>query len=95
LVKEHWDEGRIERKKVSVDVSVLSSDAGRYALVPNSDRLAAQGTEQPQLALAADSNPTLFLEKADLAIEFVKDGEGKVTGLMVHQAGQDMKAAIH
>jgi hypothetical protein len=30
-----------------------------------------------------------------LAIEFVKDGEGKVTGLIVHQAGQEMKAARH
>jgi hypothetical protein len=56
---------------------------------------AAQGTGQPKLALAAESNTTFFLENADLAIEFVKDPEGKVTGLIVHQAGQDMKAAIH
>ena len=103
LVKEHWDEARIERKKVPVDVSILSSYPGRYALAPNFDivvtlengHLAAQGTGQPKLALAAESNTTFFLENADLAIEFVKDGEGKVTGLIVHQAGQDMKAAKH
>ena len=103
LAKEHWDEARIERKKMSVDVSVLSGYPGRYALAPNFDvvvtledgRLAAQGTGQPKLALAAESNTTFFLENADLAIEFVKDGDGKVTGLIVHQAGQDMKAAIH
>jgi hypothetical protein len=46
-------------------------------------------------AIAAESNTTFFLENADLAIEFVKDGEGKVTGLIVHQAGQEMKAARH
>jgi predicted SnoaL-like aldol condensation-catalyzing enzyme len=103
LVKEHWDEARIERKKVSVDVSVLNSYPGRYALAPNFDvavtmedgHLATQGTGQPKLALAAESNTTFFLENADLAVEFVKDGEGKVTGLIVHQAGQNMKAAIH
>jgi predicted SnoaL-like aldol condensation-catalyzing enzyme len=103
LVKEHWDEARIERKKVPVDASVLSSYPGRYALAPNFDvvvtledgQLAAQATGQPKLRLAAESNTTFFLENADLAVEFVKDGEGKVTGLIVHQGGQDMKAAIH
>ena len=103
LVKEHWDEARIERKKVPVDSSVLSSYPGRYALAPNFDvvvtledgQLAAQATGQPKLRLAAESNTTFFLENADLAVEFVKDGEGKVTGLIVHQGGQDMKAAIH
>ena len=103
LVKEHWDEATIERKKVSVDLSVLSNYPGRYALAANFDvvvtledgHLAAQGTGQSKLVLAAESNTMFFLENADLAIEFVKDGEGKVTGLIVHQAGQDMKAAKH
>ena len=103
LVKEHWDEARIERKKVLVDASALSSYPGSYALAPNFDvvvavedgRLTAQATGQPKLTLAAESNTTFYLENADLAVEFVKDGEGKVTGLIVHQAGHDMKAAIH
>jgi predicted SnoaL-like aldol condensation-catalyzing enzyme len=103
LVKEHWDEARIERKKVSVDVSVLTSYPGNYALAPNFDvvvtledgHLVAQGTGQPKLALAAESNTIFFLENADIVIEFVKDGEGKVAGLIVHQAGRDMKAAKH
>jgi predicted SnoaL-like aldol condensation-catalyzing enzyme len=103
LAKEHWDEATIERKKVSVDVSVLNNYPGRYALAPNFDvvvtledgHLAAQGTGQSKLALAAESSTSFFLENADLAIEFVKDGEGRVTGLIVHQAGQDMKAAKH
>jgi hypothetical protein len=59
---------------VSVDVSILSSYPGRYALAPNFDvvvaledcHLAAQGTGQPKLALAAESNTTFFLENADL-----------------------------
>lgn len=55
--------------------------------------LAARGTGQPKFALVAESNTSFFLENADLAIEFVKDGTGKVNGLVVHQAGQDMKAA--
>jgi predicted SnoaL-like aldol condensation-catalyzing enzyme len=101
LAKEHWDEARIERKKVTADAAVLSSYPGRYALAPNFDvvvtvedgHLAAQATGQPKLTLAAESNTTFFLENADLAVEFVKDGDGKVSGLIVHQGGQDMKAA--
>jgi predicted SnoaL-like aldol condensation-catalyzing enzyme len=100
LSKEHWDEARIERKKVTVDEAALSSYPGSYALAPNFNvvvtvddgHLAAQATGQPKLALAAESNTTFFLENADLAIEFAKDGEGKVTGLIVHQGGHDMKA---
>jgi predicted SnoaL-like aldol condensation-catalyzing enzyme len=100
LVKEHWDEARIDRKKVTVDASVLGSYPGRYALAPNFDvvvtlengHLAAQATGQPKLALATESDTTFFLENADLAVEFVKDGAGKATGLIVHQGGQDMKA---
>jgi hypothetical protein len=56
--------------------------------------MAAQATGQPKLALAAESNTTFFLENADLSIDFVKDGDGKVTGLIVHQGDQEMKAAI-
>jgi len=101
LAKEHWDEARIERNKVMVDAKALSDYPGSYALAPNfivavtleDGHLAAQGTGQPKFALVAESNTTFFLENADLAIEFVKDGKGKVNGLVVHQAGQDMKAA--
>jgi predicted SnoaL-like aldol condensation-catalyzing enzyme len=103
MVKEHWDEARIARKRVPVDASVLSSYRGHYALGPNFDiavtmedgQLAAQATGQPKLMLVAESNTTFYLENADLAVEFVKDGEGKTTGLIVHQGGQEMKAAIH
>jgi predicted SnoaL-like aldol condensation-catalyzing enzyme len=101
LAKELWDEARIERNKVMVDAKALSDYPGSYALAPNfivavtleDGHLAAQGTGQPKFALVAESNTTFFLENADLAIEFVKDGKGKVNGLVVHQAGQDMKAA--
>jgi predicted SnoaL-like aldol condensation-catalyzing enzyme len=101
LVKEHWDEAMIERKKVQVDASLLGSYVGRYALKPDfvvaitveDGHLVAQATGQQKLALAAESNTMFFLENADLAVEFVKDGEGKVSGLIVHQGGQDMKAA--
>ena len=100
LAKEHWDEASIERKKVTVDANVLRDYPGNYALAPKfivavtleDGHLAAQATGQPKLGLAAESNTVFFLENADLAIEFVKDSEGKVTGLVVHQGGQDMKA---
>jgi predicted SnoaL-like aldol condensation-catalyzing enzyme len=100
LVKEHWDEARIDRKKVTVDASVLGSYPGRYALAPNFDvvvtlengHLAAQATGQPKLALATESDTTFFLENADLEIVFVKDGAGQASCLIVHQGGQDMKA---
>jgi predicted SnoaL-like aldol condensation-catalyzing enzyme len=101
VVKEHWDEAKIEPTKVMLDATVLSNYIGRYALSPDfivaitleDGHLAAQATGQPKLALAAESNTMFFLENADLGVEFVKEGTGKVTGLIVHQGGQDMKAA--
>jgi predicted SnoaL-like aldol condensation-catalyzing enzyme len=98
--KEHWDEASIERKKVTVDAKQLLDYPGNYALAPKfivavtleDGHLAAQATGQPKLALVAESNTVFFLENAELAVEFVKDGEGKVTGMVVHQGGQDMKA---
>jgi predicted SnoaL-like aldol condensation-catalyzing enzyme len=100
LEMEHWDELSIERKKVAVDAKELLDYPGNYALAPKfivavtleDGHLAAQATGQPKLALAAESNTVFFLENAELAVEFVKDGEGKVTGIVVHQGGQDMKA---
>jgi hypothetical protein len=67
LVKEHGDEARIERNKVSVDIHPEQLP-GRYALAPNFDvvitledgHLAAQGTDQLKLALAAESNTSSF-----------------------------------
>jgi predicted SnoaL-like aldol condensation-catalyzing enzyme len=100
LEKEHWDGARMERKKVALDVRVLSSYLGSYSITPQSTvvitiedgHLMAQATREPKLALGAESNTIFMLENAEVAIEFVRDPQGRVTGLIVHQGRRDIKA---
>ncbi len=100
LEKEHWDAARMERRKVALDVRVLSSYLGSYSLTLQSTvvitmedgHLVAQATGQPKLALDAESNTIFWLESTETAIEFVRDLRGKVTGLIVHQGRRDIKA---
>jgi CubicO group peptidase (beta-lactamase class C family) len=88
-----------ERKEVSVPASVLTQYVGTYQLAPTfsivvaveGDRLTAQATNQPKLPLFAESQTKFFFKVVDAEIEFVQDDQGKVTSLVLHQGGHDMK----
>jgi predicted SnoaL-like aldol condensation-catalyzing enzyme len=100
LEKEHWDESRIERTAVTVDATALTAYPGAYALTPKvilvvtleDGHLEAQATGQSKFPLDAESDTVFFPQNSDVEIEFVKDKEGKVTALVLHQGGKDLKA---
>jgi hypothetical protein len=54
-------------------------------------QLMTQATGQPKFPLFAESETKFFLKVVDAEVEFVKNDKGEVTGLVLHQGGQDIK----
>lgn len=85
------------RVMVTLDSSVLARYAGTYDLSPTShltftlegNQLFGQMNDQGKTPVFPESETRFFLRMADVEIDFVKDGHGQVTGLVVHQNGQD------
>lgn len=88
------------RTAVEVDPKILAGYAGTYNLAPGFDlvvtveggRLITQATGQNKIPLYAESETRFFPTVILAEIEFVKDDQGKVNGLVLHQNGHDMKA---
>jgi hypothetical protein len=53
-------------------------------------KLMGQATIQPKVELFPTSETEFFLKVTDAQITFVKDGKGNVTGLVLHQGGQNI-----
>jgi CubicO group peptidase (beta-lactamase class C family) len=87
-------------KDTTVDPKVLDSYAGDYELTPNlvlsitsdNGKLMAQATGQSKVELCASSETEFFLKVIDAQVTFVKDQQGKVTHLILHQNGRNMEA---
>jgi len=90
----------VEKKAAAVDPKTYDSLAGDYELAPGfiitilrrGDKLISQATGQPEVELFPESETRFFLKVADAQVDFVKDADGRVTGLVLHQGGQDMPA---
>jgi CubicO group peptidase (beta-lactamase class C family) len=88
------------RAAVTVDPKVLPQYAGTYALAPNFDlvvtvengQLMTQAAGQGKIPLFAESETRFFPIVIDAEIDFIKDDQGKVASLVLHQGGHDMKA---
>jgi hypothetical protein len=88
------------RTAVQVDPKVLAQYTGTYALAPNFDlvitvennQLMTQATGQGKFSIFPESETKFFPIVIDAEIEFFKDGQGKVTYLVLHQNGHNMKA---
>ena len=88
------------RKVAKVDPKVYDSYVGRYELEPKviatitreGDRLMIQVTDQPKVEMFPESETDFFLKVVDATLTFVKDDKGKVTHLVIHQGGRDIKA---
>jgi CubicO group peptidase (beta-lactamase class C family) len=82
-----------ERKEIKVDAKVLEAYVGEYQLVPGfviivtreGDHLFIQATGQGKLELAAETETDFFLKAVDAQVTFVKDTNGQVTHLVLHQ----------
>ena len=70
---------------------------GDYELAPNfrivvtreGNALFGQPTDQPKVQMFAEKEDEFFLKVVDAQISFTKDSSGNVTGLVLHQNGQD------
>lgn len=90
------------RTEVVVDGKILDAYAGSYQVAPGlvfviartAAGLTFQPTGQPRaVEMFAESDTKFFLKVVDAQITFVKNADGKITGLEFQQAGRTTKAA--
>lgn len=88
------------QKEVTVDARVYDAYVGEYEIAPNFtvtitkdvNKLMAQATGQPKLELFPESQTKFFVKEVAVQIEFIVDGSGKATSLVLYQAGQRLAA---
>jgi CubicO group peptidase (beta-lactamase class C family) len=87
---------RLEKPPVTVDAKVFDTYVGEYEVGPGfvmrvfreGDKFMTQATGQPVFEIFPESETT-FSPRAFVAkLTFVKDAEGKVTGLQIEQGGR-------
>jgi CubicO group peptidase (beta-lactamase class C family) len=91
----------VERKEVTISPDILAKYVGNYELRPGFDlvitlegnQLMSQATGQSKIPLFAESERKFFLNVVDADIEFLKNDNGEVTSLMLHQGAAEIKAA--
>ena len=82
--------------ETQVNEKFLDSYTGEYELqagftitvTKEGNRLFAQATGQPKFELFSTSETHWFLKVVDAKVEFIKDGSGKVSKLILNQGGQ-------
>ena len=87
-----------QRTAIELPESALSPYVGRYALAPTfhleitlvNGALFAQATGQPRFRIWAETDRDFFLKEVDAQLSFVRDAQGVVTGLVLHQNGQNV-----
>lgn len=87
-------------KAISVSGDVLKQYVGVYEFSPafaitvtlEEGGLVTQATNQQKLPVYARSETEFFPKVIDAVLRFEKDGEGRVTGLVLMQGGREMKA---
>ena len=96
-----WPDWKPEvRTAMKVDQKTLEQYQGTYQLGPGFDvvvsvengQLMTQATGQPKFPVYAETETKFFPLEFPAEIEFVKDDNGKVNALVLHQGGHDMKA---
>jgi CubicO group peptidase (beta-lactamase class C family) len=64
---------------------------GTMTISRDSGRLYTQLTGQPKLEMGAKSDTEFFLKQVNAQLTFIKDANGVVTGVILHQHGRDQK----
>jgi CubicO group peptidase (beta-lactamase class C family) len=88
------------RKEIALDPRFYDRLVGDYELAPGftitiirrGGKLFSQATGQTEVELFPESETRFFLKLVDAEVDFVLDGSGKTTGLVLHQGGRDMPA---
>ena len=89
-----------ERKAITLDPTTLEKYIGQYQIAPNfimtvtneNGKLMTQATGQPKVEIFAESETNFFLKAFDAQITFVKDAQGSITSMILHQRGRDTPA---
>lgn len=89
-----------QREAVQLGGATLDRVAGRYELARDfvltirrdGDRVYAQATGQPEAEIFAESEHAFFYKVVDAQLTIVRAPDGRVTGLVLHQGGRDIRA---
>lgn len=89
-----------DRKEVKVDPKIYDAYAGEYELTPTlvltvtneNGKLMGQPNGQQKAELFPTSETEFFLKAIDAQVTFVKDAQGNVKHLILHQNGRNMEA---
>jgi CubicO group peptidase (beta-lactamase class C family) len=89
---------RLEQVPVKVDAMVFDTYVGEYELAPGfvmrvfreGDKFMTQATGQGKFEIVAESETTFYPRAINAKLTFIKDAEGKVTGLRLSQNGRDL-----
>jgi len=89
---------RLQKGPVTVDPKVFDSYVGEYELAPGfvmrvfreGDKFMTQATGQQAFEIVADSETTFRPRTINAKLMFVKDADGKVTGLKLNQNGREI-----
>jgi cyanophycinase len=87
----------VEHKEITLPKETLVSYTGVYQMAPSvymtitveGEQLISQLSGQGKVPLFARSDGMFFPKVVEAQLEFVKDGDGKVTTLILHQNGAD------
>ncbi|MCL5745143.1 MAG: DUF3471 domain-containing protein, partial [Acidobacteria bacterium] len=90
----------VERKEIVVSPEILAQYTGTYELRPGFNmvitleggQLMSQATGQAKIPLFAESETKFFPKVMDAEIEFLKDGKGAVSHLVLRQGPAEIKA---
>jgi hypothetical protein len=100
IVNVLWTRNLKDRQVAAVDPKVFTAFVGEYELKPqfvvaitaDGGHIYAQATGQPKVEIFPESELEYFLTVTDAQITFVKDGDGRVQQLVLHQGGRDITA---
>jgi CubicO group peptidase (beta-lactamase class C family) len=89
-----------ERKEITLPKETLAAYVGTYEMAPRINmmitlegtQLISQLSGQGKVPLFAEAENKFFPKVVNAEIEFLKEANGKVTDLILHQGGRDMKA---
>jgi CubicO group peptidase (beta-lactamase class C family) len=90
----------VERTEITLPREVLESYVGVYEAAPpmsitvtlEDGQLHMQPTGQAKLRVHAEARDAFFPRAVNARITFTRDGNGQVTGLVIHQGGSELTA---
>ena len=88
------------RLPIEIDTRIYDSYIGEYELMPDfivtitteNNRIFAQATGQSKFEIYPESEMKFFIKAFNAQVTFIKNEQGKVTELIMHQGGRESPA---